>query len=95
MLRALVEFLVVIIVGYFIRSVMSIIMGALNPSNQKQPASNPAPGGPRPPAGQPASELKKDPVCGTFVSTATALQKTAGGNTYYFCSADCRDKFRA
>jgi len=30
---------------------------------------------------------------GTFVSTATAIQKTKGGETYYFCSAECRDKF--
>ena len=40
-------------------------------------------------------ELKKDPVCGTFISTATALQKKSGGEVYYFCSAECRDKFRA
>jgi YHS domain-containing protein len=37
--------------------------------------------------------LKKDPVCGTFVSAATAMQKSKGGETYYFCSAECRDKF--
>ena len=40
-------------------------------------------------------ELRKDPVCGTFVSTATAIQHKTGGELYYFCSADCRDKFRA
>lgn len=40
-------------------------------------------------------ELKKDPVCGTFIATATAFQKYAGGQTHYFCSTDCRDKFKA
>ncbi|MSV34149.1 MAG: YHS domain-containing protein [Bryobacterales bacterium] len=40
-------------------------------------------------------ELKKDPVCGTFISTATAFQGYAGGQTYYFCSTECRDKFKA
>jgi YHS domain-containing protein len=40
-------------------------------------------------------ELKKDPVCGTYVSAASSIKKTLGGETYYFCSADCRDKFRA
>ncbi len=40
-------------------------------------------------------ELKKDPVCGTFISTATALQKKIGGTVYYFCSAECRDKFKS
>jgi YHS domain-containing protein len=39
-------------------------------------------------------ELKRDPVCGTFISTATALQKKSGGEVHYFCSAECRDKFR-
>ena len=39
-------------------------------------------------------ELKKDPVCGTFLSPVGALQKKVGGSVYYFCSAECRDKFR-
>ncbi|MEQ1885877.1 MAG: YHS domain-containing protein [Bryobacteraceae bacterium] len=94
MLRALVEFLVVIIVGYVIRSVMSIITSALHPSNQKPQASSPTTSGPLRPTAPAPSELRKDPVCGTFVSTATALQKTTGGNTYYFCSPQCRDQFR-
>lgn len=37
-------------------------------------------------------QLKKDPVCGTFVAPS-ALQKTKDGHIYYFCSAACRDKF--
>lgn len=36
----------------------------------------------------------KDPVCGMMVDTATAQYKTeAMGNTYYFCSADCKRTF--
>jgi len=38
-------------------------------------------------------ELKKDPVCGTFVSPANSLQKSLSGQVYYFCSPTCRDKF--
>jgi len=38
-------------------------------------------------------ELKKDPVCGTFISPATAFQKSVDGKTLYFCSPECRDKF--
>ena len=45
------------------------------------------------PRGHVSQSLKKDPVCGTFVAEATAVQKTKGGETYYFCSAACRDKF--
>jgi YHS domain-containing protein len=38
--------------------------------------------------------LKKDPVCGTFVVSATQFQKTVKGSAYFFCSAECRDKFQ-
>jgi YHS domain-containing protein len=39
-------------------------------------------------------ELKKDPVCGTYVSTSTAVKKSAAkGEIVYFCSTACRDKF--
>lgn len=41
-----------------------------------------------------AMKLVKDPVCGTHVSTASAVQLAAGGRTHYFCSETCRDRFR-
>jgi hypothetical protein len=37
--------------------------------------------------------LKKDPICGTFVAPSAALHKDKSGQTYYFCSPECRDKF--
>jgi len=40
-------------------------------------------------------ELKKDPACGTYISAATSIKRTVDGETYYFCSAECRDKFVA
>jgi YHS domain-containing protein len=54
------------------------------------------PSGPRPRAVRvPATEaLKKDPVCGTFLAPSTAVILTTGGERYYFCSAECRDKFQ-
>jgi YHS domain-containing protein len=45
----------------------------------------------RVPAG---GELKKDPVCGTFVAAAGSVQKKVGKETVYFCSEECRGKFR-
>jgi YHS domain-containing protein len=39
-------------------------------------------------------KLVKDPVCGTHVSTASAVSLAAGGSTHYFCSEQCRDTFR-
>lgn len=40
-----------------------------------------------------SGELKKDPVCGIYISTATSLKKTVQGETVHFCSIACRDKY--
>src|SRR5439155_704362 len=43
-----------------------------------------------------ADTLIKDPVCGMAVDSATAKQRRAhGGQTYYFCSQHCAEKFEA
>jgi len=43
--------------------------------------------------GSDAQTLQKDPVCGTFVAASTEFQKVKDGKNYYFCSAECRDRF--
>ncbi len=40
-------------------------------------------------------ELVKDPVCQTYVPRRTALARTTGAATYYFCSPACAAKFKA
>jgi Cu+-exporting ATPase len=48
----------------------------------------------RGPAGE--ANLPKDPVCGMSVDPASAAGKHAhGGQTYFFCSAGCLQKFRS
>ena len=42
-----------------------------------------------------SGELKRDPVCGTYVSTASSLKKSVGGQTVHFCSVACRDRYVA
>ena len=51
----------------------------------------------RAPNGPPAQgvQMAKDPVCGTYVVPDNALSVNVGRQTIYFCSAACRDKFRA
>lgn len=39
--------------------------------------------------------VQRDPVCGTYVDVEVAVQGTANGQTFYFCSEDCRDAYRA
>ena len=40
-------------------------------------------------------QMAKDPVCGTYVVPDRALSVNVGRQTIYFCSAECRDKYRA
>ena len=50
----------------------------------------------KPPAhqGEPVvEEMKKDPVCGTYVPASLAVTANHQGATIYFCSSSCRDKF--
>jgi YHS domain-containing protein len=39
-------------------------------------------------------ELVKDPVCATYVPRRTAVARTAGAATYYFCGPACAEKFK-
>jgi YHS domain-containing protein len=88
MLRAVAYLIASVLVISVVRSILAIVLKGF--AVLFHPAAPPRKGPPMVPAG---GELKKDPVCGTFISTATAMQKRLGGETYYFCSAECRNKF--
>jgi YHS domain-containing protein len=38
-------------------------------------------------------ELKRDPVCGTYVHAQTGLTASIKGQVFYFCSEECRKKY--
>jgi YHS domain-containing protein len=46
------------------------------------------------PARSARDELVKDPVCETYVPRQTAVARTAGAATYYFCGPGCAAKFK-
>ena len=39
--------------------------------------------------------MVRDPVCGTFVVPERALTLVVGSERVFFCSAGCRDRYRA
>ena len=39
--------------------------------------------------------MRKDPVCGTYVSVLAGVQQKVNGEMVYFCSDACRVKYRA
>lgn len=38
-------------------------------------------------------EMKKDPVCGTYIPENQAIKYRRNNTTYYFCSEECKRKF--
>jgi YHS domain-containing protein len=39
-------------------------------------------------------ETFQDPVCGVFVTRGDAVSARMGGKQVYFCSTECREKYR-
>jgi len=83
-----IRFLLPLLILFLIRSVLRSLFASFRSysSSQARP-SDPTPvsaGG----------ELKKDPVCGTYVSTQGSLSRTVNGQPVYFCSPQCRDKYK-
>ena len=81
-----------LLILFFLRAVFRSVFAVLRQgrADSRQPASGGAPQRPT----TPVAELKKDPVCGTYVSAATSLTRTVNGSVVHFCSPECRDKYR-
>ncbi|HEY4361983.1 MAG TPA: YHS domain-containing protein [Bryobacteraceae bacterium] len=93
MTRAILYLIAFVLIIGVARSVLGIIAKGFSDLFGTAASGQPGPG-PRSAPLPKAEALKKDPVCGTFIAPSTAVQKTVGGQLYYFCSPECRDKFR-
>jgi YHS domain-containing protein len=82
----LVEFLLPLLLFLLLRN---MLRGFFAGVSSRRPVRQP-----QPPPVSPGGELKKDPVCGTYVSAATALQAQGKDGPVYFCSKECRDRYR-
>ncbi len=88
MIRFLIfRFLVPLLILLLARSVLRSLFGGFQSSSRSRSAQR---------RDIPASaELKKDPVCGTYVSAAASLTRVVHGETLHFCSEECLKKYRA
>ena len=43
---------------------------------------------------KPLEEMKKDPICGTFIPQSQALEYKSGDQIHYFCSEECKSKYQ-
>jgi YHS domain-containing protein len=97
MFRAIIEFLALLAFFAVARAVISAALRLFNTQAGGFGPQEPGPRAmPREQADgtlQSAGELRKDPVCGTFVPVATSLKRMVDGEAVYFCSADCRDRY--
>jgi YHS domain-containing protein len=73
------------VIGIILRGLGAVLNPRPNPQGRQQPASKVPLSG----------ELKKDPACGTYISAATSIHEIVAGETFYFCSKQCRDKYVA
>jgi YHS domain-containing protein len=81
--------ILLLIVVAAIRALIGYAARAFQRVGPKAGAANPSAE-----AGRTGGELKKDPVCGIFVSAGSSVKKSIDGEVVHFCSAACRDKFR-
>jgi YHS domain-containing protein len=92
MLRGLLYLVIIIFLISFLRMVIGLIMRTMGDMLRSEASASPASHG-RPPSVPVGGELKRDPVCGTFVPASTTFRKTVNGEQYHFCSAECRDRY--
>jgi YHS domain-containing protein len=89
MVRTVFRLFLVFIAALFVRRVVQLIVQGFSQASRE-------PGPPPPPEFRPqlGGELKKDPVCGTFVAVSSSIKKTVNGEVVHFCSTACRDKYQ-
>jgi hypothetical protein len=84
--------LIIVMLITILRSVIGVVMKLFgNMVSGPGGASGSATGAKRPPI-QVSGELHRDPVCGTFVAGSTAFQRQDAGQTFYYCSENCRSQ---
>jgi hypothetical protein len=88
MLRWLLEIIAFTIIA---RGVSRLIGGVMD-GMRGAPSSRTPPGGSSVNA---SVHMVRDPVCGTYVVPDRAVTLTEGGTRVSFCSAKCRDAYRA
>lgn len=95
MLRAIAYLLFSVILISVLRMVIGIVAKIVaqalatsqgRPTAKKQPF--PKPKSPAPFNG----ELKRDPVCGTFVAEQSSIKQQIGNQTFHYCSQECRER---
>jgi len=85
MILRLLRFLLLVWIGYLLYKVLwKGVIPRLFKSKKKQRYQSP----------KAIEEMKKDPVCGTYLPENQAIKYRRNNTTYYFCSEECKQKFQ-
>ena len=87
MVRSVFRLFLIFITALFLRQVVMFVIRAFSR------LAGPNDSASRAPHEQAVGELKRDPVCGTFVATDSSIKRTVNGEVIHFCSPACRDKY--
>jgi YHS domain-containing protein len=92
MIRFFVRLILPLVLILFVRAlVRSIFAGFRAAASASVPQNRPS----QPPPVTAGGELRKDPVCGTYVSAGASVSQTIDGRLVFFCSEECRRRYRA
>ncbi len=91
MFRLILYLLLAVVVISVLQAIIRVIRTFFQALTNAASPQKPRPGADIPLAG----ELKRDPVCGTFIAASTSLKYAKGSEVTYFCSTGCRDKYLA
>jgi YHS domain-containing protein len=87
MIRGILFLLIAIIAVTFLRMVIGLVMRSMSQALAPEKAEG---------RGREAirGELKRDPICGTYVAASASIKKTVGKEVVHFCSPTCRDRYK-
>ena len=82
MLRLILILVLIILVA---RAFWRVVDGIIEGFSGRQRSATP----------QRGAQMERDPICGTYVVPNRAIALDDGSHRVFFCSAACRDKYRA
>lgn len=83
------RFLFIIAIAWLVRFLWNALSGGTSQKRPFQPSGRRPSPEPRVITGQ----MKKDPQCGTYVSTELSLKSKYNNEVLHFCSRQCQEKF--
>jgi hypothetical protein len=99
MFRIIIGVIISIFMISLVRMILSAISREVGGGGSSKQAEGPRQSGGSKPAGPPPNlqggELRKCPTCSTYHAVSNIAGRTPSGEMVHFCSAACRDKFKA